>query len=452
MSSSSWPNEAGATLRLATPIIAGQLSQMLMGVVDTAMIGRLGTVELAASSLVTNLSHVPLVFAMGLLSAITVRTAQARGAADAERARAILRDGLWLALGIGAATLLAATVTLAQLQNLGQDPSVVETVPVFLKWIAVSLVPAFLSLAIKGHTDAMEQTWPPFWITLGGVLLNVILNWLLIYGNAGFPALGLSGAGAATLIARLAVLAGMVIWCRSSRKLHRWILARWLVWPDLRSLASLARLGLPSALQPLAEVTAFVAISFIVGNLGARELAAHQVALVCAASVFMIPLGLSTAVTVRIGAALGAGETDSPRRIFLSALLVAAGFTLLSFAAIAGGRHLIASWFVSEPAALEIAAALLLISAVFQTGDAIQVISMGALRGLEDVQFPARVAFAAHWMIGVPTGWWLTFCQGMGVRGAWWGLTIGLSTCAVLFSTRFWVRSAAPVLVGKESG
>jgi MATE family multidrug resistance protein len=194
-------------------------------------------------------------------------------------------------------------------------------------------------------------------------------------------------------------------------------------------------------MQMLAEVSAFVAAGFLVGTLGGEPLAAHQVALVCAASVFMIPLGLSMAVTVRTGAARGAGDQSGPRRILGGALLVAALFTLPTFGVIAGGRHVIAGWFITDSATLELAAGLLLISAVFQASDAIQVISMGALRGLEDVQFPARAAFAAHWLIGLPLGWWLAFRQGTGVQGIWWGLTIGLTVCAVLFARRFWRKS-----------
>ncbi|MBU6301769.1 MAG: MATE family efflux transporter [Verrucomicrobia bacterium] len=435
--------EAGATLRLATPLIAGQLSQMLMGVVDTAMIGPLGTTELAASALVTNLSHIPLVFAIGLLSAIPVRVSQARGAEDTGRAGAVLRDGLWLAAGMGALTLLGMGLILTQLHRLGQDPAVTEMAPVFLKWIALSMVPAFLSLAVKGHADALNRPWPPFWITLGGVFLNVLLNWLLIRGNAGCPALGLAGAGVATLISRSAILAGLMIWLRSSRSLRDWIPRRWWSRPDPRSLASLAGLGLPAALQTLAEVSAFVASTFLAGTLGETALAAHHVALVCAASVFMVPLGLSMAVTVRIGAAIGSGSPGAPRPVFLSALLLAAGFTLVSFGVIAGGRRGIAACFIPDAATLETAAALLLISAVFQAGDAVQVISVGALRGLEDVRFPARAAFAAHWLLGLPVGYWLAFPRNMGVTGIWWGLTFGLSTCALLFSLRFWNRSGA---------
>ncbi len=433
--------DAKVTLRLATPLIAGQLSQMLMGVVDTAMIGRLGTTPLAAAALVTNLSHVPLVFGIGLLTAISVRVSQARGAAHPERARAALRHGMWLALLLGISTLLGASVLLPQLGNFRQAPAVVAITPPLLEWIALSMVPAFLGIAVKNHADAMDHPWPPFWITLGGVFLNVVLNWLLIYGNAGFPTLGLAGAGIATCIARVAVFVGLVAWCRSSRDLRDWIPAHWLRRPSWRPFASLARLGLPSAMQMLAEVSAFVAAGFLVGTLGGEPLAAHQVALVCAASVFMIPLGLSMAVTVRTGAARGAGDRSGPRRILGGALLVAALFTLPTFGVIAGGRHVIAGWFITDSATLELAAGLLLISAVFQASDAVQVISMGALRGLEDVQFPARAAFAAHWLIGLPLGWWLAFRQGTGVQGIWWGLTIGLTVCAVLFARRFWRKS-----------
>jgi len=161
----------------------------------------------------------------------------------------------------------------------------------------------------------------------------------------------------------------------------------------------------------------------------------------------MVPLGLSMAVTVRTGAAVGSGDRRGPRLILGGALILAAAFTALSFAGIFGGRRIIAGWFVTDGATLEAAAGLLLISAVFQTSDAIQVISAGSLRGLEDVHFPARAAFAAHWLLGLPLGWFFAFRQGMGVDGIWWGLTIGLTSCAVLFNARFWARSAHLALI-----
>jgi len=261
-----------ATLRLALPLIAGQLSQMLMGVVDTAMIGRVGVTPLAAAAFVTNLSHLPLVFGIGILTAVSVKVSQARGSGNPDAARAILRHGLWIALATGGLTVAAALSITPLLGRIGQDPEVIAATSPFLQLIAFSLVPAFLGMAIKNHADAMNHPWPPFWITFAGVLLNVLLNWILIYGNLGSPALGLAGAGIATLVARTLIFAGMIAWCRSTPALRDWIPRHWFRRPLPREVASLIRLGFPSALQMLAEVSAFVAAGLLIGTLGKEAL------------------------------------------------------------------------------------------------------------------------------------------------------------------------------------
>lgn len=434
--------DAWATLTLAVPLMAGQVSQMLMGVADTVMIGHVGVVPLAASAFALNLLHVPFVFGIGLLTAISVRVSQARGAGAPEIARSTLRHGLWVALFLGIATMLLACAVLPWLGKFRQDPEVVAAAPGYLLLVAASLTPALLGMALKNHTDAMNRPWPAFWITLAGVGLNILLNAIFIHGKFGVPAMGLEGAGVATLLARLAVFVALAIWCRRAAGLEEWVAQRWLRWPVWAELRSLVALGFPSALQLLAEVSAFVMAGLMIGSLGKEALGAHQVALTCAATIFMIPLGMSMALTVRVGVAVGAGHRDRLRTILLGAMAMAGVYTVLSFLVILGGRYTIAGWFITDPATLGVAAGLLLVSAAFQASDAVQILAVGALRGLEDVRFPAVCAFAAFWLIGLPAGWWLAFQWQWGVAGVWWGITLGLTLNAVLFSRRFWWLTA----------
>jgi MATE family multidrug resistance protein len=436
--------EGRATALLALPLVAGQVSQMLMGVADTLMIGRLGTVPLAASTFANTVLHVPLMFGIGMAIAVSVKVSQARGAESPVAARAALRHGLFIGLGLGLLTLLAAFLLLPIFPYFGQVPEVVERVPAYFILVALSMTPAMGAMAVKSHADAMNRPWPAFYILLAGVLLNVLLNWVLIYGNAGMPALGLEGAGIATLIARLATLAALLVWYLRSRRMREWIPHRWLVRPDWGAMRDLWKIGWPASLHISAEMGAFILATIMIGSLGAAALASHQVAMSCAATVFMIPLGISMALTVRIGEAWGAKEYHRWRPIVVSGWLMGGAISVVSVTVFLLFREEIAGWFLSDPAALKVAAGLLGVAAVFQVVDHSQIISSGVLRGLDDVRVPARLVFVAFWVVAMPFGWVLSFRAGMGVSGMWWALTTGLTITAVLLGVRVWRKTGMP--------
>jgi MATE family multidrug resistance protein len=269
----------------------------------------------------------------------------------------------------------------------------------------------------------------------GGVLLNVGLNWILIFGNLGAPALGLAGAGWATLISRVVTFAALTwfVLAGSSAPVERWK-------PDLawwREQAALLRLGVPTGLQLLGEVGAFSAAALLIGHLGAVPLAAHQIALTCASTTFMFPLGVAMASTVRIAQALGAGREDLLRPIGAGAwfvgLVVMSVFTVILVVA----GPFIARGFVSDPAVIVIAAKLLIIAGIFQLVDGVQVVGSGLLRGLRDTKAPMWITIAAYWFIALPLGSWLAFGRGQGAAGMWVGLAWGLVFAAVLLVVRF---------------
>lgn len=444
--------EARLTLILAIPLVIGQVGQILIAVADTVMIGHVGVVPLAASTFANTVIHLPFMFGIGISIAISVRVSQARGANDPGVARAALRHGLYINLTLGVLTVLLAFAFLPLLPFFGQKKEVVEAVPNYFVILAVSMIPGMATMALKNHADAMNRPWPAFWIMLGGVALNAFFNWIFIFGNWGAPRLELEGAGLATVLARSATFLGLLILALKLPGFREWVPYRWICMPEWRALRNLIAIGLPASLQILAEVSAFVAAALIIGSIGVDALASHQVAMTCAATVFMVPLGLSQALTVRIGEAWGAKLYERWRPIVVSGWLIGVGFTVVSASSFLVGRHAIAGWFLPhEPATAAVVASLLLVAAIFQIGDALQIISAGALRGLDDVKGPAWISFAIYWGLAIPLGWSFSYPLGMGVYGMWWSITIGLALAAVVLGTRLWRKTREDAIEAFEA-
>lgn len=427
---------------LAAPLIVGQLAQMAMGVVDTLMIGRVGVTELAASAVSNNLLYPPLMFGIGMAVAVSIRVSQARGAEDPEAACAALRHGLQLAIATGLLTVLTAALVVPVIGIFRQPPEVAERMPSYFLLVAASMIPAMASMAVKHHADAMNRPWPMLWITLGSVGLNALLNWVLIFGNLGASRMGLEGAGVATVLARTVGFAAMIVWCVRAPGLRGWVPFGWFRLPDPKALVDLIRIGFPTSMLLLAEVSAFVFATLMIGSLGKDALASHQIAISCAGTAFMIPLGLSMALTVRIGEAWGAKSQWRLRSIVVSGWGLGLVFVIISASVFLLFNHEMAGWFVQEPAARQLAASLLVVTAAFQFSDSMQVLSAGSLRGLDDVRIPAWMAFGAYWVIAIPLGWLLAFRFDWGVPGVWWGITVGLCLAAVALGVRLWMKTA----------
>ncbi len=435
--------ESRVTIRLAIPLIIGQLGQMLISLSDTLMLGWLGVTELAACSFANTLIYLPMMFGIGMSMAVSIRVSHARGANDPAAARAALRHGLYVTLAMGVLTVFAALAIRPFFGIFRQDPEVIAIVPNFLLILAASMIPAMGSMAVKNHADAMNRPWPVFWISLGAVALNVLLNWMFIFGKWGAPHMGFEGAAVATLIARTASLIGMIAWCRGDAALKEWVPKRWLRLPDWAAVKDLLRTGFPASMQLVAEVSAFMMATFIIGSMGKDELASHQVAIQCAATIFMIPLGISMALTVRIGEAFGARNHASMRPIVTSGWMMGLSFALLSVTAFSLFNREIAGLFIKDPNVLGMAASLLVVAGFFQFSDTMQIIAAGALRGLDDVRVPAWLSFGAYWVVSIPLGYVLAYPLGMGVTGMWWGITLGLTITAVLLGRRIWRKTGA---------
>ncbi|MGD7654761.1 MAG: MATE family efflux transporter [Verrucomicrobiales bacterium] len=434
--------ESRSILRLALPLMIGQLSQMLLGVADTVMVGRLGVTELATLTFANALFHIPFVFGIGVLTAISVFTSNARGANDPAAARASCRHGLMLAITLGIALYAVAHLVSLHLHIFHQPADVAARTPVFFRIIMLSGIPALGSLALKNHADALNRPWPPFWIFLAGVALNILLNWIMIFGKLGFPALGLEGAGWATLISRTIIFAAMILWLRTAGDLRDWVPHHWFIPPVLHDIRRLLTIGIPSSIQLLFEVSAFSAAGLLIGLVGSSAMAAHQIAITIAGTAFMLPLGLSQALTVRIGEADGAAQPDRLRPIAVSGWLLVAAYAICCalFLVLCGG--MIAALFIQTPDVIALTASLLTIVGIFQIADGLQVTSSAMLRGLHDARMPAVIGFISYWIIGLPVGALLAFHFDLGARGIWWGLAIGLATACVTLGPRLWLRTS----------
>lgn len=435
--------EARITLGLALPMAAGQLGQMLLGFSDSLMVGRLGVVPLAASAFANGIISVLLVAGIGLLASVSVLASQAHGAGRERDAGEVLRQGLAIAAVVGTFVGFVLTTGLGMLAWLRPPAEVLTAARPFLVIVGWSVAPALVWQGLKQFCEALLRPLVPMLTMFAAVVLNVFLSWVLIYGRLGMPALGLVGAAWATLISRLLFMVVLFVVVLRSPAFHKALPDRWLArlrWQALRTQLSI---GLPVAAQLLMEVGAFATAAIMMGWLGADALAAHQVALSYCALTFMLPLGLSLAVSVRMGQAVGAGEWERLRMIGHSGLLMAVIIMSVFATGFFAGGGFLAALFVREHPVVLVAARLLGVAAVFQLFDGVQVVTMGALRGLSDVRLPTAICFVAYWLIALPVSYAAGFIGHAGPRGVWWGLATGLAVAALALLWRFEVKTRA---------
>lgn len=429
-------SENRRTLALAVPIIAGFVGQMLMGWADTIMVGKIGVIPLAACAFANTVLAVPLVFGFAVLSSVSVRASLAFGAGRERMSGEALRGGLLVALFLGILVGGGLHLVAPFLTVLGQGDEITNTSRNFLVICAWSAVPVFITTAAKNFCEALSRPWVPFWIMMAGVLLNIALNWVLIYGNLGSPAMGIDGAGVATATARIAVATAVVIYVLTAPSLQRALPVAWFKRGFGTEIRRLLGIGLPSGGMQLAEVSGFASGSLMMGWLGAGALAAHQIAITCAATTFMIPLGLSQAVAVRIGQARGAAEEARYLPIIFGAWGVTASIMAIFAALFMGAGTVIAAWFVEDSAVTVLAAQLLLIAGLFQIFDGIQVTSAGALRGFEDTRTPMLIGVLSYWVVALPISYLGAFKLGFGPQGIWFGFVAGLAVASAALCTR----------------
>ena len=444
--------ELRATLALAAPLAAANLAQMAMGVTDMVMVGRLGALPLAAAGLGAMLYFTGGVVLQGILSAVAPLAAHALGAGDRAAAGRIGGAGLALALLL-ALPFVAVLTSLDQLlQWLGYDAALAAEIGRFLRAIAWG-GPAFLGFAVlRSLFAALSHTRAVMAVLLLCVAGNAGLNWVLIYGHFGAPALGVAGSGYASAINQWLIFAGLALCIRMMPGLAGLKLLRVL---GRNELASILRLGLPIGGIMGVEVGVFLAAGILMGLLGAAALGAHQLVLNCAGISFMVPLGLGQAATVRVAYELGAGRAFAARRAGMVALALGIGFMSATAIVLWTVPEAVIAVYVdiADPAnreTVQIARRLLVIAALFQVVDGMQTIAAGALRGYKDTMVPMLLAGFGYWGAGFGGGWLLAFPLRYGAVGLWWGLALGLAVVAILLTLRLHLI-AAPVTQAAEA-
>jgi len=438
------------TLRLAVPMMLTQLGQIAMITSDLALIGRLGEEAVAAAALAHTVYFVSFTFGLGLMAAVSPLAAQAFGAGDVRRIRLSLRVGLWVALLISLPMMASPLYGEHILIALGQAPHSATLAQRYLNGLAWGIAPALGFIAIRSMMSAVNRPQAPLWITLAAIPANFALVYCLIHGLFGLPELGLFGAGLATTLVNLGtfVAALAIAALRKPFADYHPLTRLWRIdWPLMRQLIAI---GAPISFSLLLEYGLFSSAALLMGLISTTALAAHQIALQVTAVLFMVPLGIGMAATVRVGHAFGRNELAGVRRAGLVAAVLGIAFVSALTVAIILGRYELGRLFFgsSEASAptVELTATLLLVGATFFIADALQTIMAGALRGINDTKMTLVFAAIGYWCVGFPIAWVLAFHADLGAVGVWIGLSIGSFVYAGLLILRF--RMLTRKLVG----
>ncbi len=430
--------EAAKTIKLAFPIIIGELAQMALHIIDTAMVGAVSYKQLAAAALVINVMNIPFVVGIGMTISVSQMVSMAHGRRDGQLVSHYLFNGFCLCAVTAVIISLSMVLGRPLLYHLGQDPEVVAFALPFMELMGYSIIPMLLFMTLKQFTDGLEYTRTAMILSLAGMPVNILLNWLLIYGNWGFPRLELAGAGWGTLITRTLLFLALGIVVLRHKIFGRYIAVYTRQWKlRRRTIGELLHIGVPSSMQIGMEAGAFAISGIIIGTISAVAQAAHQIALSCAAFTFMVSMGLSQAASIRVSNAYGRGDWFKISRIGKSTLLTALGYGLFCALGFAVFRNVLPGFFNNNEEVLQLAAMLLLFAAVFQISDSTQAIGAGLLRGIKDVKVPTVFVAVAYWLIGLPAGCILAFTFDLGAQGMWLGFIIGLTISALLLSGRF---------------
>lgn len=440
-----------AILVLGLPLIGSQLAQFAIQITDTIMLGWYDVTDLAAVTLAGGFYFLCFILGAGFAWAVMPVVAEAVESGDTVQVRRVTRMGLWLSFAYGLLMMLPLFFAERIFLAIGQEPVIAEKGGIYLAIAGWQLIPALSLLVLRSFLSALERTAIILWVTLGSAALNVAVNWLLIFGNLGFPELGIRGAAIASVSVNMAGVIGLALYVARVTPDYDLFARLWRI--DGDAARRIFLLGVPIGLTSLAEGGLFTASSVMMGWLGEVPLAAHGIALTITSAVFMVHVGLSQAATVRAGRAFGRRDEGALRRGGIWALALSAAVAALTVAVFLALPGPLVGLFVGlddpdRAAILATGAVLLAMAALFQTVDAAQVVVLGLLRGVQDTRVPMWMAGISYWLCGMPAAYVLGFVLGWGGVGIWTGLVIGLGVAAVLLSWRFWggsVRISLPV-------
>ena len=431
------PEDFRRLVGLAVPIVLAQTGLMLMNVVDVMIVGRLSAAALGGVAIGTVWVFGFGAFGMGTLTVLDPIVSQAVGAKDEPAIARALQRGVFLAVILGLICAAGMLPVRAVLTRLGQTPALIDNAAPYALIQAPGWPAFFLTVALRQTLLAMGRMRPIVTTVIVANVVNGVLAWALVFGKLGAPALGVFGAGLATMLVRwtMVIMLLLLAWHDLVPRLRERVDA--IQWAPIRRMLGL---GLPIGFQYELETGVFATVALIMGHLGEVAASAHQVAINIASLTFMVPLGVSSAASVMVGRAVGAGDAPAARRASLASLGVGAGFMSLSALVLCLMPRLLARAYTPDLEVIAMAATLIPIAGVFQVFDGLQVVSIGVLRGVGDTRTPMIVSMLGYWLIALPISLWLAFRVGLGPRGLWWGLAVGLMLVAVLLLTRVRAR------------
>lgn len=433
-----WRREARSLILLGGPVIGTQLAQISMHFVDTLMAGWLGPKSLAAISIGGCLWMPIVIFGMGILMAVSPTVAHCFGAGQNEEIGGHVHQGLWLSLIVAIWSLILVHSCHPILDFMGVEPEIIPTAVGYLRAVAWGLPASCAFIVLKGFSEAVSMTRPLLFISLTGVVANIVGNYAFMYGHFGMPRLGAVGTGVSTAIVMWVELICAILWIVYFPYYRPFAVFRKFELPDWREAFKLFRLGAPIGVSLFMEGGLFSAVALMLGRMGANAVSGHQIAINVASVTFMVPLGIAVAITVRVGQALGRGDPRGARRSAAVGATLAVSFMTLTALAMAVLPRQIAAIYTDDANVTEIAVSLLAMAAIFQIFDGLQVAGAGALRGLKDTTAPMFITAFSYWGLGVPIGYYLGITRGLGPQGVWMGPIGGLLFAAVLLNIRFY--------------
>ena len=446
MKLSNYTSEFKYNWKLAAPVMLGMLGHTFVSFVDNIMVGQLGTAELAAVSLGNSFMFIAMSLGIGFSTAITPLIAEADAAENFNKAKSTFKHGLFLCTTLGILMFLMVFFSKPLLYFMKQPVEVVELAIPYLDLVAFSLIPLIVFQAFKQFSDGMSMTKYPMYATIVANVANVLLNYLLIFGKFGFPKMGIIGAAYGTLLSRF-IMVIYLWWLLTQKERTKKLVTNIKLFVlDSVMLKKIIGLGAPSAMQMFFEVAIFTAAIWLSGLLGKNPQAANQIALNLSSMTFMVAMGLSVAAMVRVGNQKGLKNYIELRRIafsiFLLGVLLAIGFAIIFFVFHKSLPNIYvdlndAKNYADNMEVIKIASTLLIAAAFFQISDSIQVMVLGALRGLQDVAIPTLITFIAYWLIGFPISYFLGKEEAYGSFGIWLGLLAGLTSASILLFLRF---------------
>lgn len=434
---SSFRIHASESIKLAVPVILSQLSYVLMGIADTIQVGRLGPVALSATGFAANIIIIPMVAGIGITFGLTPLVSAADGAQDLNRAGRLFRSAFVVNIGLALMLMALCFGVIPLLPLFGVEASIIEAGRGYYALMAISVVPVILMQTVKQFVEGLSDTKAAMYINLSAALFNIILNELFIFGHGPFPQLGVTGAGVATLLCRIYMMAAQYVYVFVRKKYARYRfnpLKGPYSWAEMKEIL---KIGLPIGSQYFFEVGCFALAAIMAGVLGATQMAAHQIAISLAAATFMAGMGLSAAVSIRVGNFFGAQDRTSLRAAGITGLTLILGFEALTCLLFILTNDFWPALFINNAEVVALASQLLILAGIFQFSDGVQVVALGALRGVQDVRIPTWITLVAYWGIALPLAWYLGVYSGYGVQGIWISLVIGLTVAASILSWRF---------------